>query len=260
MGVVLQKEAFTLVEMAIVIVVIGVLVVGIAAGFDMVKQAQLRAFITDMRFYKVSYNNFLGRYNKIPGDMENASSYFANCAATNTNCDGDNDGVIECALTTANDEITGAWSQMHQAGMLDTGIRPTPDSANGGLELGLDSPIAGINGVGYFFAGPGTGVLACNGSSVQSPFIGVENAVFAGSGEFTDAAHINGALTPDEAFNFDRKIDDGLIDSSANFLGASTGEFRAVEGDASAANSCHTAGAYNVSNQSRDCLVGLAGN
>ncbi len=36
----------------------------------------------------------------------------------------------------------------------------------------------------------------------------------------------SGALTPEDAFSIDSKIDDGVIDANGNFTGASTGNFR----------------------------------
>ena len=82
---------------------------GIAAGSYMIKQAELRSLITDLQSYQTAYNNFLGRYSKVPGDMDVGSSYFPNCAVTAANCNGDGDGVIdfddECPWTPAGVEV-----------------------------------------------------------------------------------------------------------------------------------------------------------
>lgn len=111
----LSGKGFTLVELAIVIVIIGFLVAGVAVGANMIKQAELRSLITDLRLHQVAYNNFIGRFNKVPGDIDNASSFWSatsgstSCAATITNCNGDGDGLIEHGTTIATNEHLKAW-------------------------------------------------------------------------------------------------------------------------------------------------------
>ncbi|MFI4984234.1 MAG: type II secretion system protein, partial [Rickettsiales bacterium] len=70
------SRGFTLVELSIVIVIIGFLVAGIAAGANMVKQAEIRSVITDLQSYQTAYNNFVAKYNAVPGDMTTASSFW----------------------------------------------------------------------------------------------------------------------------------------------------------------------------------------
>jgi prepilin-type N-terminal cleavage/methylation domain-containing protein len=93
-----QKEyaglrAFTLLELSIVIVIIGLIIAGITSGQSLVKQAQLRSAAAEFTEIQQSLNTFILTYDAIPGDMINAFLYWGtDCADTDVNCNGDNSG------------------------------------------------------------------------------------------------------------------------------------------------------------------------
>ena len=131
-----KTEGFTLVELAIVIVIIGFLVAGIAVGANMIKQAELRSLITDFQQYQVAYNNFIGRYNKVPGDMDTASSYWNTagvCGTAAVDCNGDGDGLIEHGTTIATNEVLKAWKVLSLANMISAGIAVLPATSDGSI-------------------------------------------------------------------------------------------------------------------------------
>ena len=91
-----------------VIVIIGLIVAGVVGGQALVKQAKLRAVISDYNKYKVAYHTFKLEYNAFPGDMGNASAYWGAQCGTNTTlasvspwidgarndrCNGNSDGI-----------------------------------------------------------------------------------------------------------------------------------------------------------------------
>jgi prepilin-type N-terminal cleavage/methylation domain-containing protein len=95
-----KKSGFTLVELAIVIVVIGLLVGGVLQGQELIKQAKLRAVINEQKNFERAVYSFQSKYNALPGDMPNAFQFFgANCGADTTDdsvgCNGDGNGIIE---------------------------------------------------------------------------------------------------------------------------------------------------------------------
>lgn len=256
-----KRDGFTLVELAIVIVIIGFLVAGIAAGSNMIKQAELRSMISDLQSYQTAYNNFVGRYNKVPGDMDVASSYWSNCATTtNTNCDGDGDGIIEHAATVAANETKQAWRQLSLAGMIGAGIQEVATADDGNLVLGTEAPSSKKAGVGFMMASGGSPAsFGATGALAASDFAASTNVVFIGS-QVTDLGLSGGGLTPEEAFNIDQKLDDGLV-AGGNFQGAATGVVRTIDdnlvataGDCSATTSNN----YTIATTTADCVLGLA--
>jgi prepilin-type N-terminal cleavage/methylation domain-containing protein len=66
-----KNEAFTLVELAIVIVIIGLLVSGVLHGQELIKQANLRKDIKRLTEIQTATVTFFGKYNFLPGDMPN---------------------------------------------------------------------------------------------------------------------------------------------------------------------------------------------
>ena len=69
-------RGFTLIELSIVIVVIGLIVAGVVGGQSLVKQAKLRAVMSELGQFKIAVNAFKLEYNNIPGDMPRAFDYW----------------------------------------------------------------------------------------------------------------------------------------------------------------------------------------
>ena len=114
------EKGFSLVELAIVIVIMGLLVAGVVGGRDMIQTAKLRGVITEVQKYKVAIDSFKETYNGIPGDLKNASEYWslaADCSSPYTEeagatCNGNGDGKI------LNHEYNTAWDQLSMAKMI----------------------------------------------------------------------------------------------------------------------------------------------
>ena len=63
-----KKSAFSLIELSIVLVILGLLVAGVTGGSALVKAAQLRSIITESQQIKTSVKAFYTLYNALPGD------------------------------------------------------------------------------------------------------------------------------------------------------------------------------------------------
>lgn len=191
-----REEGFTLVELSIVIVIIGLIVGGILVGQDLIKAAEVRAQVSQIEGYQATVNTFKSKYNAIPGDLSKANVYFAN---THDSHNGNGNGILEGGTsnapltgtsTTATYEITFFWEHLSKADMIN-------GSFNGiqtGATVGESFPKAKI----------GTGGIGVYHNGVSNVFhIGVANA----SGTTYSTAP---NLTAADALGIDTKMDDGL--------------------------------------------------
>ena len=69
------EKGFTLIELSIVIVIIGLIVAGVVGGQALVNQAKLRGLISDIHKYELAINTFKLEYDGLPGDFSRASDY-----------------------------------------------------------------------------------------------------------------------------------------------------------------------------------------
>ena len=92
------EAGFTLVEIAIVLVIIGLLLGGILKGQEMITQAKIKNVINDFNGITVAITSYQDRYRALPGDDKNAAARWTIQAPAN----GDGDGVI-AGLYNAND-------------------------------------------------------------------------------------------------------------------------------------------------------------
>jgi len=81
-----NKSGFTLIELSIVLVIIGLIVGGVLVGRDLVAAAKLRRIVTEVDKYTASINTFRAKYNCLPGDCKNATTFFT--SSINGNGDG----------------------------------------------------------------------------------------------------------------------------------------------------------------------------
>jgi len=251
-----RAQGFTLVELSIVIIIIGFLIAGIAAGTSLIKQAEINSVVTDLQGYQTAYNNFILRYSAIPGDMKNAETYWpagaTGCSVTATQCNGDGDGLITMGFAVPS-EVQSAWRELALANMISAGITVIPTGGNVGEDyiLGSTVPVSKVTGAGYLMAGAGSDL----GNIAVSPWTdGVTNATFIGKVDSLGGLD-NAALKPEDAFNMDKKIDDGTVNGSS-FAGANTGSFRSV--DAANGTCLASATAYALTETTAGCVSGLA--
>jgi prepilin-type N-terminal cleavage/methylation domain-containing protein len=273
-----SQSGFTLLELAMVVLIIGLLIASIAAGSSLIKQAAIRSIITDFQNYKTAYGNFVNRYYGPPGDILRGSSYWpdttgssVSCGTSATYCNGNGDEIIE----SSNNEGRIAWRHLALAGMVNSGAPVMTASNYTTILVGSTVPTsAGTPTGGYVMAGYNSNGGMYNSSAVLSPWYNTgnqydvgRNAVYIGAANNSAGDTNNGlslgVLNPEDAFVIDQKIDDGLYQSSSNsFTGAATGAVRAVNDSTttSGVNNCVVSGAYqvgnSVSNSSTKCLVG----
>ncbi len=110
---------FTLVEMAIVLLIIGLMAGGIMTGQNLIKQARLRAVISEQDSVKQAINAFKIKFNYLPGDFKDAYNYWGSkCADTSYECNGNGNGKIEAIGGNESKlEIYRFWQHLNLAGI-----------------------------------------------------------------------------------------------------------------------------------------------
>src|SRR5665647_40387 len=79
-----RQTGFTLVEIAIVLVIIGLLLGGILKGQEMITQAKIKNVINDMNGITAALNSYQDRYRALPGDDKGAGGTGGRWASDST--------------------------------------------------------------------------------------------------------------------------------------------------------------------------------
>jgi prepilin-type N-terminal cleavage/methylation domain-containing protein len=140
-----QQKGFTLVEIAIVLVIVGLLIGGVLKGQEMITNAKLKRVESDNAGIAAAMFSYQDRYLELPGDDSAATGRFN--AYTGGN--GDGDGLIEgdWNSATVTDESILFWRQLRAAGLVPGGEADTtlPTNAYGG-KIGVHDSALGIVG------------------------------------------------------------------------------------------------------------------
>jgi prepilin-type N-terminal cleavage/methylation domain-containing protein len=235
-----MKKGFTLVELSIVLVILGILVGGILAGKSLIRAAELRGVSADVQRYTSALNAFRDKYMGLPGDITNAESFWGSATTCPTGahsgtqtCNGDNSGFINsyfyrnmAGWSVNLFEGANGWQQMSNAGLIDGKYTGSHGAT---VTPGEDVPASKIGaGAGFTWASIGTqtGVIPTMTSS-GPPGAAAPNPInipptsalmwntlqsarailYLATGPFSATV-----LSPEEAWNIDTKRDDGKPD------------------------------------------------
>ena len=111
-----RQQGFTLIEIAIVLVIIGLLLGGVLKGQELITGARVRNLIQQQDGVKAAYFGFLDRFRAFPGDYAAATTTITGVSTAACNSgNGDGDGQIE----TTNNENTLAWEHLSKAGFIN---------------------------------------------------------------------------------------------------------------------------------------------
>ena len=113
-----RQSGFTLIEIAIVLVIIGLLLGGVLKGQELITGARVRNLIQQQDGVKAAYFGFLDRFRALPGDYSSATTTITNISTAACTGNGDGDGQIETPTATPW-EATLAWEHLSKAGFIN---------------------------------------------------------------------------------------------------------------------------------------------
>lgn len=217
-----RQTGFTLIEIAIVLVIIGLILGGALKGQELIATAKVRSTINQIDGVKAAYYAFQDRYRALPGDYNRAEDNLPNPGAGVTITNGTGNGIISTAT-----ERGQVWAQLGVAGFL----------------------------LGEFDGSNTTSTYDCVSTTcLRNPFSGAMHVVFSSQAAGTTGnSHeliVGRRLPVGIVAEIDRKIDDGLPDSGS-FRGSDNGAF----------SSCVSSGTWDVdaASPSTDCVGVITG-
>ena len=228
-----QEAGFTLVELAIVMIIIGLLIGGILKGQELIANAQTTATIAQIKGIDGALSTFRDKYSTLPGDMRTPSTRLRDCTTAPCNRAGSGNGRIDTpALGSApSNAQEGSVAFTHLAAAdLITGVNlndNTNPPAFGGMLP--EAKVGGGFWMGYTATGAATGI-----SGMRAGHYLVMN------GLVLNAGGTNGGLTASQAAQIDRKMDDGDPES---------GSVQAV------GSNCVQTNAYNEDTENSNCSL-----
>lgn len=268
-----SNKGFTLLELSIVLVIVGFLVAGILIGQDMIEAAKIRALITQFERYNTAVNVFYDKYWQLPGDIPKTTTirswidFFDTPGVDSAQTDqGDGNGYIhkeagvpgsagdtnpiKTVFGTKASEIAGFFNHLGALGLIDFyGDVTAPVNAEVGKVLPRSKMlVTGFTVYTGFRSKPFLAAASDPGDVRNYWHIGVADNLLG------NEIRVQDALTQRQAYNFDRKTDDGMPTTGAvmtfgdantspegmevdpTISGASTADKTCVEGVATVPN------------------------
>jgi prepilin-type N-terminal cleavage/methylation domain-containing protein len=153
-----RQSGFTLIEIAIVLVIIGLLLGGILKGQELITQGRIRNVGNDFQSMTAAINLYQDRYRALPGDDPGAAARWTATGSATTS--GNGDGTIGAGTagtpaynsTTDSDESRLFWQHLRLAGLVGgattsgaVGTANPPNAASG--VTGVQNGAFGLNGI-----------------------------------------------------------------------------------------------------------------
>lgn len=217
-----MNRGFSLVELSIVLVILGLLTGGILAGQSLIRASELRAVTTEYDRYVTATQTFRDKYFALPGDFRdatriwnlqiNGSGCISNSGVVTVNatsgaCDGNGDGYVQHHNAAGQtQEAFQYWRQLAFAGLIEgtySGLAGA--AAANDTVTGTNAPASKLANAGW---GINTATTIVDGT-LGTDFTGEYGIYYFFGGRGTGTPPWNPVIKPEEAWNIDTKVDDG---------------------------------------------------
>ncbi len=212
-----QRGGFTLIELSIVLVIIGLITGGVLVGRDLIRAAEIRKIHGQYQEFITAIGTFKVKYNCLPGDCPNATDFFeaydpvgGTCPANNTppgpaTCDGNGDGWIKSGGGVFGGggipEMLLLWQHLADASLIGGSYSgATSDDVTSYFNPGYNCPLALSRNQCWVGTNDYVSIIADNFRN--------KLLTWPVSWSFPPPPGL-GMLTPAEALAYDQKYDDG---------------------------------------------------
>ena len=232
-----RQLGFTLLEMSILLVIIGLLVGGIVIGQGMIHQSEIRKTITEINQFRTSINAFVTQYDSLPGDFKEAEQFWGIPTAIDGTENGDGNKLVEFVNKDGVHEGYRAWQHLAKALLV-----PGPFAGTGSIGAaipGVDIPKSELTG-GYALESDALGMAGQLVILIGNPL------------SSTDTMLMDGTIRPEDAYDIDLKVDDGI---------PGEGVVRGADGYNAGSSACIDTGVipakYDLTKTRKDCFLGF---
>lgn len=210
----MRTSAFTLVELSIVLVILGLLVGGVLSGQALIRAAELRTITTERDRVLTTLHTFRDKYMALPGDMPNAFAFWGTDCGTDdvtpgTGCNGNGNGFIE----TDGGENLKTWEHLSRAGLIEGQFDGTGVDEGyctyGCLFLTPANTLASKFPQGFWNFNEGGDDAV---GMLTYPNVQLNLGTIQASADRVGVSTLP-TLALEEAYNIDRKADDGWADT-----------------------------------------------
>lgn len=241
-----KQAGFTLVELSIVLIIIGLIVGGVLAGQSLIRSARLQNDIAKFNSIDASFNGFNLRFSGLPGDIANAATFFTGTAQPGQVTNGDGSGTV-AAGNEANfcgSEVGYVYDHLAAAGMVSLGQYDEANAA--GCHTGATR--ANQINTGILASRTAGGMVVYGAAGQNFVRFGINSGVTT-----NPAITIVNNFTPEQVSFIDTRLDDGIattgLVTSANVTTLATAGLAGT-----ATTDCNTAaGVYTVGATTANC-------
>lgn len=258
-----QQKGFTLIELSIVLVIVALLAGGVLVGQDLIEAAENRRMVTQIEEYQAITYAFRMKYNGLPGDLKNATTFWGNAhtgssggecnnnvtdTGTGTQtCNGTGNKKIGASTSEERYERFRYWQHLSNAGLIEdtyTGVNDVAGASDATVNVNIPSFVKEDAGSVIQYL-PNT--MANHGHY----FDGFYGQMFLIIGSPPNNINYTPVFKPMTTLNIDTKLDDGA---------PGTGNIRAFKSTSTITPGCTTTddsstALYSIASSDKLCAL-----